>query len=54
MAAIPGRVLGQEWLDVWHVEMRAVVAGLLDWEVGEEWCCSHWNVFGGFDEKVVV
>jgi len=48
VAAIPGRVLGQEWLGVWQVEMRAVVAGLLDWEVGEEWCCSHWNVFGGF------
>jgi hypothetical protein len=54
VAAIPGRVLGKEWLDKWLIEMRAPAAGLLDWEVGEEWCSSHWNIFRVFDEEVVV
>ena len=61
MAAIPGRVLGQEGLDVWHVKMRAVAAGFLNREVGKEWCGSHWNVLRSvmkslfeFDLRVVI
>jgi hypothetical protein len=44
MAAIPSRVFGEEWLNVWLVEVGALLGWALDGEVGEEWCGSHLDV----------
>jgi hypothetical protein len=43
VAAIPLRVLGEEGLNEWLVEVGAVLGWALDWEVCEEWCGSHWD-----------
>jgi hypothetical protein len=44
MTAIPSRVFGEEWLDVWLVEVGAALGWALDGEVSEEWCGSHLDV----------